>query len=159
MMLGFFEHLLTLPFRYFHQRTTGDVLMRLGSNAIIREILTRQTLSSILDGLLLLTYLALLLPVAPLHGAVAFRLWLLWVGALRVLDGAMSLGTMLALNALAISFLTPLASLVSSGQQFQLVGAHLDRLTDVLEAEPEQDLERVQHAPPLTGRIELKHVS
>jgi HlyB family type I secretion system ABC transporter len=249
LMLGFFEHLLTLPFRYFHQRTTGDLLMRLGSNALIREILTSQSLAALLDGMLVLAYLVILLTIAPLFGLVALGLgllqaglllmttrrvhalmerdlaaqavsqaylvealkgiatlkasggedraldhWsnlffnhlnvslqrsrlsaivstalqtlhilspllLLWVGMLRVLDGAMSLGTMLALNALAVSFLTPLASLVSSGQQFQLVGAHLDRLMDVLEAEPEQDLEGVQNAPPLTGRIELKHVS
>ncbi len=84
---------------------------------------------------------------------------LLWVGASRVLDGSMSLGTMLALNVLAISFLTPLSSLVSNGQQLQLVGAYFDRLTDVLEAEPEQDLQVVRHAPELSGRIELKHVS
>ena len=49
----------------------------------------------------------------------------LWVGALYVMDGAMSLGTMLALNALSMAFLTPIVSLVTSGQQLQLVSAHL----------------------------------
>jgi ATP-binding cassette, subfamily B, bacterial len=43
---------------------------------------------------------------------------LLWVGALYVIDGAMSLGTMLALNALGLSFLTPIASLVASGHNY-----------------------------------------
>jgi len=57
---------------------------------------------------------------------------LLWVGALHVLDGTMSLGTMLALNGLAVAFLTPLSSLVMNGQGLQLVGAHLDRVADVL---------------------------
>jgi ABC-type bacteriocin/lantibiotic exporter with double-glycine peptidase domain len=86
-------------------------------------------------------------------------LTLLWVGALQVLGGTMSLGTMLALNALAASFLTPLASLVSSAQRFQLVGAHLDRIADVMEAEPEQNLPGVLPAPPLSGRIELRQVN
>ena len=33
MMLGFFEHLLNLPLRFFQQRSSGDLLARLGSNA------------------------------------------------------------------------------------------------------------------------------
>jgi ABC-type bacteriocin/lantibiotic exporter with double-glycine peptidase domain len=249
MMLGFFEHILTLPFRFFQQRTSGDLLMRIGSNMSIREVLTSQTLSVVLDGTFVVVYLTILLAREPFFGILVlgigilqvglllgtarrmYRLrqrdlstqaesqsylvealtgittlkasgaedqvldhWsnlffkhlnvslqlnylsaiidtammtlrtfapliLLWVGALRVLDGTMSLGTMLALNALATAFLTPLASLVSNGQQLQLVGAHLDRLTDVLAAEPEQDLQVVQHTPRLTGRIELKHIS
>ncbi|HWV22732.1 MAG TPA: peptidase domain-containing ABC transporter, partial [Thermomicrobiales bacterium] len=93
----------------------------------------------------LLTVLRLLAP-----------LLLLWIGALRVLDGSMSLGTMLALQALAASVLTPLTSLVANAQQFQMVGAHLERLGDVLEAEPEPtggiDVE-------VTGRIALDNVS
>jgi ABC-type bacteriocin/lantibiotic exporter with double-glycine peptidase domain len=31
VMVGFFEHVLSLPFRFFHERTSGDLLMRLGS--------------------------------------------------------------------------------------------------------------------------------
>jgi ATP-binding cassette subfamily B protein len=249
LMLGFFQHLLTLPFRFFQQRTSGDLLMRLGSNAVLREMLTSQSVSAILDGGLVMFYLAILLARAPVFGFVVLcvglaqvgfllattrpfhnlmqrdliaqaesqgylvealtgiatlkasgaegraldhwsnlffqqlnvslqrnqlsavietgmgtlrtfsPLLLLWVGALRVLDGSMTLGTMLALNALAMSFLTPLASLVSSGQRLQLAGAHLERIRDVIEAEPEQDLQQVRGAPPLTGRIELEQVS
>ena len=46
---------------------------------------------------------------------------LLWVGARQVLDGGMSLGTMLALQALAAGVLAPLSSLVANGQRLQLV--------------------------------------
>ena len=249
LMLGFFKHVLSLPFRFFQQRTSGDLLMRLGSNMVIREMLTGQTVSVFLDGIFVCVYLAILLAHAPGFGALALGIgllqvalllgttrrmrdlmqrdlcaeaasqsflvealtgvatlkasggearvldrWsnlffdalnislqqshlaaiietaitalhtfsplvLLWVGALRVLDGTMSLGTMLALNALAMSFLRPVASLVSSGQQLQLIGAHLDRIADVMEAEPEQDPQQVHHAPRLSGHIELRHVS
>jgi ABC-type bacteriocin/lantibiotic exporter with double-glycine peptidase domain len=249
LMLGFFEHLLTLPFRFFQQRSSGDLLMRLGSNVVLRGVLTNQTVSALLDGGLVVTYLALLLAWAPLFGAFVLGLatlqialllgtnrrvhdltqrdlaaeaasqgylvealagiatlkasgaeeralghWsnlfyghlnislqrgqlsavvdtlmtamrtfspllLLWVGAVHVLNDRMSLGSMLALNALATSCLTPLASLVASGQQLQWVGAYLERITDVLETEPEQDLRAVRMAPSLTGRIEVKHVS
>ncbi len=249
MMLGFFEHVLTLPFKFFQQRTTGDLLMRLGSNTVIREALTNQTISAVLDGGLVLVYLAILLALKPGFGLVVLALgllqiglllgtsrrihglmqrdlvaaaesqsylvealagmatlkaagaeeraldhWsnlflkhlnvslqrnrlsafigagltalntlsplvLLWIGAYYVLNDAMTLGTMLALNALAASFLAPLASLVASGQQFQLVSAHLDRIADVVEAAPEQDLQATKPAPPLSGRIALKNVN
>ncbi len=36
MMLGFFEHMLSLPLPFFQQRTSGDLIMRLNSNSIIR---------------------------------------------------------------------------------------------------------------------------
>jgi ABC-type bacteriocin/lantibiotic exporter with double-glycine peptidase domain len=70
----------------------------------------------------------------------------------------MTLGTMLALNALAMAFLSPLSSLVLSAQRLQLVGAHLDRIADVLEAQPEQRLSDVREAPRLTGRLEVRQV-
>jgi ATP-binding cassette, subfamily B, bacterial len=249
LTLGLFEKLLTLPFGFFQQRSTGDVLMRLGSNVAIREALTTQTTAAVLDGLLVLVYLAILLSQEPLFGALvlvlgllqvglllgstrpmheltqrelleeaesssyavealsgiatlkasgaeerAFDHWsnlftkqlnvalrrswlsslietanttlstfspllLLWIGASLVLGGSMSLGTMLALNALAAAVLTPLSSLVSSGQSLQFVRAHLDRLVDVMEAAPEQASESIQPAPPLSGSIELRQVS
>src|SRR5205807_2296763 len=86
-------------------------------------------------------------------------LLLLWSGMLMVLNGSMSVGTMLALNVLAVAFLTPLTSLVSSGQRLQLVRSHLDRLIDVIEAESEQDVRATVRPPELTGRIRLQNVS
>jgi ABC-type bacteriocin/lantibiotic exporter with double-glycine peptidase domain len=84
---------------------------------------------------------------------------LLWLGGALVLKGSMSLGTMLAVNALAAAFLQPVASLVMSAQRLQLAGAHLERIADVMQAEPEQDLCAVFPAPPLSGRIELRNIS
>jgi ABC-type bacteriocin/lantibiotic exporter with double-glycine peptidase domain len=249
VMLGFFEHVLTLPFRFFHERTSGDLLMRLGSISIIREVLTGQTVSGILDGAMVVFYLAVLLIWQPVFGlltlvfgcvlillllATTRRLYelterdlaaqaesqsylvealtgiatlkaaasedramdhwsnlffkqlnislrrghvsnlvetgqdaigalapvvLLWLGALWVLQGNMSLGTMLAVVTLAMAFLGPLASLVSTAQQVQLVGAHLERIADVVETTPEQDLQKVQSAPKLTGHIEVRDAS
>jgi ABC-type bacteriocin/lantibiotic exporter with double-glycine peptidase domain len=104
-------------------------------------------------------HLAAGIDTAMLALRVGSPLVLLWVGALLVLNGTISLGTMLALNAIAIAFLVPLNSLVTSGQRLQLVGAHLERLVDVLAAAPEQKLDGVKTAPPLTGRIEFKQVN
>ena len=86
-------------------------------------------------------------------------LLLLWFGAIQVLNSTMQVGTMLALNALAAAFLAPLASLVSTGQQLQLVRSQFDRIADVLEAEPEQEMLHTQQPPRLTGQIRLENIS
>lgn len=239
VMLKFFGHLLALPFRYFQTRTTGDLLARLSSNGVLREIFTAQTVSILLDGFLVVSYLIALVVMAPLFGAIALSvallqglvIWtatsrmthlaqqdlraqsdsqsylvevlsgiatlkaagaedraiehwsekfraqletslkrahfsvvvetalgalglaaplvLLLVGAQFVMSGSMTLGTMLALTALASSFLAPVTSLLSSAQNLQVVGAHLERIGDVLQARPEQDARtkvRIEHA-------------
>jgi ATP-binding cassette, subfamily B, bacterial len=84
-------------------------------------------------------------------------LTVLWVGAQRVIGGSLSLGTMMALQALALAFLIPLGSLVASVRQLQAAGAHLERLRDILEAAPEPRAGR--RAPRLRGAIELRGVS
>ena len=249
VMLGFFEHVLMLPFRYFQERSSGDLLMRLGSVASIRAELTNTTVSAVLDGTMAILYLVVLMIWQPLFGFLALlfgiiqvlllagttrRLYelterglsaqaesqnylvealtgvatlkasavedrameqwsnlffkqlnlsirrsyllnvvetglavigsmaplvLLLVGGYLVLQGEMTLGTMLAVTSLAISFIRPLSSLVATGQQLQLVGANLERIGDVLKASPEQDVQQVRPAPQLTGRIELDDVS
>ncbi len=249
MMLDFFSHILSLPITFFQHRTSGDLLNRLGSNMTIREVFTNNTLSTILDGFLVITYLVILLVWEPLFGLVVLLLgaiqvalllvtaaqihiltqrtlvgevnshsyllealnnmatlkafgaegrvhahWsklfqdyldvlikqsvlamsidailttirtfspllLLSVGAIFVINGEMTLGTMLGLNALAISFLTPLSSLIQNGQQLQFVGAHLARVADVMDADSEQRHESPQPAPELEGVIEMKDVS
>jgi ATP-binding cassette subfamily B protein len=248
LMLGFVRHLLSLRLSFFQQRTSGDLLMRLGSNSLIRELLTSQILSVILDGLFVLGYLAILLALAPFFGLVvvglgliqvtiillgrgrlrlvmqrdlatkadeqsylvevmkgisflkfsgaeerAFDRWsalffeqlnaaiqrgrfsamieaamgavralspllLLWLGATSVLDGEMSLGTMLALNAVAGSFLAPLTTLASNAQQLQVAGANIERIADALEAAPEQQ-DTMGLNRRLSGRISVDRVS
>jgi ABC-type bacteriocin/lantibiotic exporter with double-glycine peptidase domain len=57
MTIGFVEHLVALPYSYFQRRGAGDLAMRVGANANMREILTTTTLSSLLDGTLTAIYL------------------------------------------------------------------------------------------------------
>jgi ATP-binding cassette, subfamily B, bacterial len=89
----------------------------------------------------------------------ASPLLILGVGALLVLDGDLSLGTMLALNALAASMLMPLSMLVQSAIQLQLLGSYVERLDDVFRTPPEQESDQVAQAPRLRGRIRLDDVS
>jgi len=249
MMIGFFEQLLTLPLRFFQQRSSGDILTRLSSNTVIRDTISNQLVSTVLDGSFVLVYLVILLVTSPVFAGLAVAIglvqvilllstnhlirdlarrellaqgksqgyaaealagiatlksagaeqralqqWsnlffdqmnasvrrsyisslintamntlrtfsplvLLVVGTELALNGTLQVGTMLALNALAIAFLTPVASLVNSGQQLQVVHSHLERIADVMEAEPEQDVQTVRQPPRLTGHIRLDRVN
>jgi len=80
------------------------------------------------------------------------------LGALRVMDGSLTLGEMLAINAVAISLLAPLSSMVNSALQLQLLGGYMDRIDDVIAKKPEQVAD-AGRAPKLTGRVTLQNVS
>ncbi|MDI1483415.1 peptidase domain-containing ABC transporter [Polyangium sp. y55x31] len=248
MTLSFLEHLIALPYAFFQRRSTGDLLMRLNSNTLIRQILTSGMLSALLDGTMAVGYLALLFLVSWRIGllALAFGIaqvgilaltskkrreldarmlarqaraegyqvemfanvetlksmgaeeraleqWsnlfvdvlnaslsegkldaavealgstlrmsaplvVLWVGAIQVLDGKISLGVMLALNALAAGVFAPLSSLASNASKLELLGCYLERAEDVRRTPPEQApgskaMKRVR------GHIELERVS
>ncbi len=249
LSVEFLDHLVDLPFLFFQQRSAGDLLARLNSNATIREILTAGALSGALDGMLVTLYLLLLavthrglcllvlglgaaqvvvfaltrrrhrdlmaaelrtqaasrgyqvqmlagietlkavgaerrsverwadlfvdeLNVALARGrlsalsdsllaalTVASPFLVLTYGAAQVLQGELSLGTMLAASALAAGFLAPLAALVATGFQLQLLGSYAERIDDVLETPPEEERAAVAPAPRLSGRITLEAVS
>ena len=70
MTLGFLSHLLSLPYAYFNRRSAGDLMMRVGSNAQIRELLTSSVLATLLDGGLAIAYLVLLFLLSPILAVV-----------------------------------------------------------------------------------------
>lgn len=83
----------------------------------------------------------------------------LLVGCHLVLQGELSLGMMLALNALAVGFLTPLSSLMTTALQFETLKSYVARIDDVLGAEKEQPAGGPGTRPDLAGRIRLEDVS
>jgi ABC-type bacteriocin/lantibiotic exporter with double-glycine peptidase domain len=80
-------------------------------------------------------------------------------GGVQVLDGKLTLGGMLALSALASGFLNPLSSLIGTAMSFQMLASYTERIDDVLQAAPEQDLDHRRPAPKLKGAISLHKVS
>jgi len=80
-------------------------------------------------------------------------------GGFQVLNGSISLGTMLAVAALAAGFLEPLAVLIETGLKMQLLRSYMERINDVLDAPREQEGQTVATAPRLTGRIRAVGVS
>jgi ATP-binding cassette, subfamily B, bacterial len=246
---GFVSHLTDLPYAFFLSRSAGDLMMRMQSNATVREILTAGSLSAILDGGMATLYLVLLLVISPLLGVLVLGLgaaqvivivlarrknqhlmnesleaqarsesyayqllagiedlkaagaeeravahWsglfgrelevalgrgrlsalvesataglqlaaplaLLALGAVLVLQGRLSLGTMLGLAALGTGFLEPLALLVTTGLEIQLLGSYMARISDVLDTPAEQQGRAVRPADRLSGHIQAESVS
>lgn len=249
MTLGFLEHLVDLPYGFFLKRSSGDLMMRLRSNATVREILTSGTIAALLDGALATVYLAVIFALSPTLGLLVTLLgaaqvavlltarrrnqhlmgealatearsqsyayemfsavetlkaagaerravshWtnlfvaelnvslrrgrleaavqtaiqglallspiaVLLAGAHLVGSQTLSLGTMLALAALATGFLEPLAILVATALQVQLLGSYLARLDDVLDTPTETASRQLRPAPRLTGALRAERLT
>ncbi|MFF2444987.1 peptidase domain-containing ABC transporter [Priestia megaterium] len=249
MMTNFMNHLLKLPFRFFENRSKGELIFRANSNVFIRQILSTRTVSFLVDSLLLFTYIFLMLRYSismslivigigfliisllvlsskvtknlsnidvntqtkvqnlltesitgitdvKMMGleeeilsnwnheykkqltntqrkniwsgsinaiSVSFQfiltLFLLWYGAYNVIDGEMSIGTLLAFNTLAASFITPLISIGTGYMDLIVVSSFVQRLYDVLKAKPEKTNEHSLKLQNFKGRIEFKNVS
>lgn len=84
---------------------------------------------------------------------------LLVYGADQVISGALSLGVMFALIALATAAVAPVTSLVATILQIQRAGAYLDRMVDVLETEGEQSPHRPARSRRVSGAVEVRDVS
>jgi len=95
-----------------------------------------------------------------MHGmALLSPIAVLLVGAHLVGSGQLSLGTMLALAALSTAFLEPLATLVATALQVQLLGSYLARLDDVLSTPTETAGRDLRHAPQLTGAVRAERLT
>jgi subfamily B ATP-binding cassette protein HlyB/CyaB len=86
---------------------------------------------------------------------------ILWVGANLVLAQELTIGQLMAFNALMGSVLGPLMELVDMWNELHNAGVAMERLGDVLDMEPEQkpeDLHSRVVLPRLRGDIEFKDV-
>lgn len=60
-MSRFVDHLLALPFNFFLLRSSSDLLLRLGSNVVIRDLLTTNVLAVVFDAAFLSVYVVILI--------------------------------------------------------------------------------------------------
>ncbi|SMC91858.1 NHLM bacteriocin system ABC transporter, peptidase/ATP-binding protein [Fulvimarina manganoxydans] len=112
-------------------------LRRLGSYGV-----TASALPPLLDGLTLAAILGF--------------------GGYRIMEGSMTIGTLIAFQALVQNFMAPVQSLVAVGGSVQELGADLSRSDDVFgyARDPRYEGEDDPRAPSrLSGRIELKSVT
>jgi ABC-type bacteriocin/lantibiotic exporter with double-glycine peptidase domain len=82
LMISFFEHVLSLPYPYFQERSTGDLIQRLSSNAQIRNVLSNQTLTAFLDGTFVIVYAVIMIVTSPVFGLVAVMLGVIQIALL-----------------------------------------------------------------------------
>ncbi|MEU6414052.1 peptidase domain-containing ABC transporter [Microbispora sp. NPDC046933] len=238
-------HVMTLPYRFFQRRTSGDLLSRLSAVSGIRNMIAERSLALVFDLLTAASYVIALAVTTPsiavvtvlvagaqaitvalfagrsvqlayagLHATSAtqtslveslsgiealkasgaeegaFERWqtshqrelaasaerdrtvvavqaatealqlALSLGLLVVIysrmPGSSSLGDLLALAAMAGSAIAPLSSLLGTVQQIHLAFAHLDRVADLLAADPEPS---GGLRPTLRGEVEIRGVS
>ncbi|MDB5772099.1 MAG: cyclic nucleotide-binding protein, partial [Burkholderia sp.] len=93
--------------------------------------------------------------------SAATTIAVLWVGANLVLSREMTIGQLMAFNALMGSVLAPLMGLVGLWSMLHDAGVSMERLGDVLDMEPEQkpeDLSSRVVLPDLQGDIRLEGI-
>ena len=228
LLLKFYYHVLALPVAFFKLRKTGDILTRFGENAKLRAILTGSAISTILDVLMIVVYLALMvwfnvkltlavlatvplfvtvtLVFTPLLKRMSQRVFvanadqesmlvesvgaietvkalaverpvrwrweglftrylqlsyeqsklelvlgsiseglssltsvaLLGYGAWLVMQGELTIGQLMAFNALVGCVMAPIGALIQLWDKIQQAIVSMDRLNDVLDSEPEE---------------------
>jgi NHLM bacteriocin system ABC transporter peptidase/ATP-binding protein len=105
------------------------------------------------------------LGVLPILLASLASLLVLTVGGLRVMDGSLSLGMLVAFQSLMQSFLTPVTTLVNLGGTLQELRGDMQRLDDVLchPTDPVSSEAPVGSLTPTTSRlqgaVELRQVT
>jgi ABC-type bacteriocin/lantibiotic exporter with double-glycine peptidase domain len=79
LTFGLMDHLVEVPFGFFLTRPAGDLIARYESNRSLRQSLTQATLSTLIDGVLVVAYLGFLLSLSvPIGGLVVL------LGALQI---------------------------------------------------------------------------
>ena len=245
-----FRHLLALPLAYFEARRVGDTVARVRELEHIRQFLTSNSVTVVLDVLFILVFLAVMwiyspvltlvvLASLPLYAILSVaitptirarlnekfnrgaenqsflveavsgiqtvkalavepplqRRWdeqlagyvqasfratslitmagqagtfiqksttiaVMWIGAYQVIDGALSIGELIAFNMLSGQVTGPLLRMVNLWQEFQQVGISIQRLGDVLNTRPEPSYNPNRTTlPQIAGQITFDDVT
>ena len=84
----------------------------------------------------------------------------MWAGAYQVIDGALSIGELIAFNMLSSQVTGPLLRIVNLWQEFQQVGISIQRLGDVLNSKPEPSYNPNRTTlPQVVGQIAFDDVT
>jgi ATP-binding cassette, subfamily B, bacterial len=80
LMTALFAHMMALPYRFFRERPTGDLVQRFSSNTAIRNAVTGQTVNGLLAAVQVVVYAGALMLISP-----TFAVYALAIGAVEVL--------------------------------------------------------------------------
>jgi subfamily B ATP-binding cassette protein HlyB/CyaB len=86
---------------------------------------------------------------------------LLWFGAYLVIKNELKIGQLVAFNMLLANVITPFQRLIFLWNELQEVTIAIERVNDILDVKPEEDLEHqtLQPLPPLQGHIRFCNVT
>ncbi|MBD3886025.1 peptidase domain-containing ABC transporter [Phormidium tenue FACHB-886] len=86
---------------------------------------------------------------------------LLWFGAWQVIQNQLTIGQLVAFNMLLGNVITPFQRLIVLWNELQEVAIAIERINDVIDTEPEEDLHHQvrQTIPPIQGRIRFNQVT
>ena len=122
--------------------------------------------ANVLNAQQRLAFASTLANVAPPLLFVLAAVALLGVGGLRVLDGTLTIGGLVAFQGLANNFAAPVSGLVQFGANLQTVSGDLARLDDVLQYTPDERARRAldagaaeEQGPAPRGAVELSHLT
>lgn len=144
MTLELNEHLMSLPFTYFQQRSAGDLVMRLSSSAQIRDVLTSSALSTVLDGTMAIVYFVLLLimtpPLAAIAVGVAFvqAVVVLWSGRRNAELMSEQLAVQAKLSSAQVDAIAAIEPIKSMGAEQRISQRFADLYVDVLNSSLER---------------------
>ena len=84
----------------------------------------------------------------------------LWVGAFLVIQGQLTIGQLIAFRIISGYVVGPLLNLATSWQSFQGVALSMERLSDVIDAQPEGGYDDVNQLPlpPVSGEVVFQNV-
>lgn len=249
MMTYYLSRLLHLPYKYFENRSNGELLFQANSNLMIRQILSTRVISFIIDSILLFIYAYIMLRMSlflgsivigigillflslvlftgktdritnkdvtnqskvqriltesingisdikvmgleqtfydewkyhfdkQLHSSEKRSIWntvlniipstilfglpiiILWIGSFHVIDGSITLGTLMAFNSLALSFINPISSIGLGYTEIVSLKSYLRRIYDVIHSEPESSNGNKKAFNLTNGEIELRNLS
>lgn len=88
---------------------------------------------------------------------VSVPLLVLWVGGHALLNGEITLGTLIAFSSIAGSYITPIVSVSNNYTQLISLGSYFSRIKDVLRTKDEQEKSNAQ-AHNIKGDIKFENV-
>ena len=113
-----------------------------------------------------LNYVSTVANVAPVLLSALTSISVLGYGGIRILEGALSIGGLIAFQSLTLSFSRPVEGLVRFGASLQMIRADIGRLDDVLNYAPDErtlrginTVEPVSDAPVPRGFVDLDSVT
>ena len=88
----------------------------------------------------------------------AQALLMLYFGAMQIMSGHMTLGMFMAFQAYAVQFSTRARSIVTQVFAYKTLDLHLERIGDIVHADPESHLEGSMPVSTITGEIEVRDI-